>query len=232
MVTIKLLDLCCKAGGCSMGYFLASQDLGLSIEITGIDIEPQPNYPFNFIQADAVEYLKENGNKFTHIHASPPCQKYSRSTAPHRKNHEYSDLLIIIKPLLYKLGLPAVLENVMLSPLRPDIILRGDMFGLKTLRSRKFELVNWFMLQPGKQKIKPGSVVHFGEYITCTGHGQLGSMNKKKEYVKFKYALNNVLTTWSMAMGINWMNTDELREAIPPPYTHYIGLNFFRWPQT
>ena len=78
---IKLLDLCAKAGGCSVGYFQSAQDLGFEIEITGIDIEPQPNYPYNFIQTDAVAYLKKNYKKYTHIHASPPCQKYSNSTA-------------------------------------------------------------------------------------------------------------------------------------------------------
>ena len=77
MTEIKLLDLCCKAGGAAMGYKQAADDLGIKITITGIDIEPQPNYPFNFIQADAVEYLRNNWQNYTHVHASPPCQAYS-----------------------------------------------------------------------------------------------------------------------------------------------------------
>ena len=128
---------------------------------------------------------------------------------------------------MYSIGRPGVIENVMPAPLRADIVLRGDMFGLKTLRKRKFELVNWFMMQPGMQFIKPGAVVHRGEYITCTGNGNKGSMNKKKVYTPFNHAKSTVKETWSEAMAINWMTCDEMREAIPPPYTHLIGLNFF-----
>lgn len=213
-----------------MGYYQAAQELGIKIEIVGVDIEPQPNYPFNFIQADAVEYLISNGHKYTHIHASPPCQKYTQQSAIYRKQgKEYSDLLEIIRPIIHKLRKPSVIENVMSSPIRPDIVLRGDLFGLKTLRKRKFELNNWFMLQPGIQHIKRGAVVHDGKYITITGNGNLGSMNKKKQFTKFIHARGTVLKTWSEVMRIDWMTCDELREAIPPLYTRYIGLSFFTY---
>jgi DNA (cytosine-5)-methyltransferase 1 len=226
---IKLLDLFCKAGGCSVGYQRAASKLNTIIEITGIDIEPQPNYPYNFIQADAVEFLTKNWNQFTHIHASPPCQKYTNQAAQFRKKgKEYSDALEKIKPMLYSTCLPCVIENVMPAPVRPDLILRGDMFGLKTLRKRKFELVNWFMMQPGMGYIKPGAVVHRGEYITCTGNGNKGSMNKAKKYTPFLHADKTTLITWSKAMGIDWMTTDEMREAIPPAYTELIGIEFFK----
>jgi DNA (cytosine-5)-methyltransferase 1 len=145
---IKLLDLCCKAGGCSMGYFQAAQDLGIDIEITGVDIEAQPNYPFKFVQADAEQYFIENWENFTHVHASPPCQEYSVSTVAMRKaGKKYKDNLDGLSRLMYQSGLPGVIENVPTAPIRPDIILRGDMFGLKVLRKRHFELVNWFMMQ-------------------------------------------------------------------------------------
>lgn len=227
---IKLLDLFCKAGGCSVGYDLAAKELGLKIEITGIDIEPQPNYPFTFVEGDALDYLKSNHQQFTHIHASPPCQKYSQSSAPQRATRTvYSDMLEAVVPEMYKTGKPGVIENVMPAPIRGDIVLRGNMFGLKTLRKRKFETVNWFMLQPGMQFIKPGAVVHRGEYITCAGSGAKGSMNKKKEYTKFIHGKGgSIKEMWSEAMGIDWMTTRELREAIPPAYCHYIGMEFLR----
>ncbi len=228
-INIRLLDLCCKGGGCSVGYEQAAIDLGLSIKIIGVDKEPQPNYPYEFIQADAFNYLKKNGSRFTHIHVSPPCQKYSTQSAIFRaEGKKYSDLCERITPLMYESGKPGVIENVMPAPIRADIVLRGDMFGLKTLRKRKFELVNWFMLQPGMERILPGAVVDRGEYITCTGKGNLGSMNKKKQYTKFIHAGESVLDTWSRAMGISWMTVDEMREAIPPAYTRYIGYNFLK----
>ena len=71
LVLMKLLDLFCGAGGASMGYCQA----GFS-EITGIDLKPQPNYPFNFVQADAIAFLKRHGKEFDLIHASPPCQRF------------------------------------------------------------------------------------------------------------------------------------------------------------
>ena len=64
----KLLDLFCGAGGCSVGYHRAGFD------VTGVDIKPQPRYPFEFVRANALEYLAEHGCQFDAIHASPPCQ--------------------------------------------------------------------------------------------------------------------------------------------------------------
>lgn len=222
---IKLLDLCCKAGGAAMGYFKAALELGLDIEIIGVDIEEQPNYPFKFIKADAVEFLKKNWKRFTHIHASPPCQKYSCSTAQYRnQGKEYRDILKELTELMYKLCIPGVIENVQTAPIRPDVVLRGDMFGLKVLRVRHFENVNWFMMNPMKPK-KIGSVRE-GDYCCIIGKGSwTASRNDKKP----KFAEGTIRETWSKAMGIDWYMKDvEISEAIPPAYTKYIGKEFFR----
>lgn len=169
---IKLLDLCCKAGGCSEGYRRAAADMGKEIEITGIDNQLQPNYPFNFIQADAVDFLKNNYQNYTHIHASPPCQKYSNSTIKMRKlGKVYPDNLNAIRDFMYSIPLPGIIENVPGSPLRKDIILRGDMFGLKVLKKRHFEVINFFMMRPGIPK-KIGSV-KAGDFAQVLGNGQL-----------------------------------------------------------
>ena len=221
---VKLLDLCCKAGGCSMGYYQAAIEIGVDIEITGIDIEPQPNYPFNFIQYDAVEYIKKYGKYYTHIHASPPCQKYSKSTSMFRKNgKEYTDILNELRIEMLKQNKPGVIENVPEAPIRPDIVLYGYMFGLRLVRKRHFELINWFMMQHIPNE-KIGSVKN-GDLIQVVGKGQLKVSGGKR----FKYAKQNVLETWKHEMKCGWMKTNnELSEAIPPAYTKYIGVNFLK----
>jgi DNA (cytosine-5)-methyltransferase 1 len=223
MKKLNLLDLCCKAGGCSMGYFLAAKDLGIDLSITGVDIEPQPNYPFTFIQDDAVEFLKANFEDYTHFHASPPCQPYSTSTIEFRNNGKiYKDNLLDLIVEMSKTGLPGVVENVMPAPIPGDIILRGDMFGLKVLRKRKFHLLNWFCMNP----VIPDKIgsVKAGDYAQVLGKGQL----KVTGGEKFKIEGNNILEVWSNAMGINWMTIEELAEAIPPAYTRFIGRDFLK----
>ncbi len=220
MAKIKLIDLCCKAGGCSEGYKRAAKALKRSIEIVGVDIEEQPNYPFDFIKGDAVEYLRNNYQFFNRIHASPPCQKFTQATALARsKGKIYRDVLDPLKALIIESQMPAVIENVMAAPIMGDIVLRGDMFNLKVLRSRKFELVNWFMLNPMIPK-KIGSVKE-GDFAQVIGHGQLKP--SKAKAVKMEGSVHEV---WSESMGIDWMTTDELREAIPPAYTEFIGMEF------
>lgn len=221
---IKLLDLCCKAGGCSVGYYQAAQKLGLQIQITGVDKEPQPNYPFNFIQDDALNYLQNNHQYFTHVHASPPCQHYSQSTAVAKKQgKKYNDVLLpSLQQLMYSINKPGVIENVLAAPLRNDLRLYGYMFGLKVVRGRKFELVNWFCMQPGKPN-KMGSVKN-GDFAQCVGNGQKKVTNGKP----FKSDNKTILEQWKEAMQIDWMKTNhELKEAIPPAYTKYIGEQWF-----
>lgn len=222
---IKLLDLCCKAGGAAMGYYKAANDLGLKIEITGIDIEPQPNYPFKFIKADAVKYLAKQGHKYTHYHASPPCQAHTKSTAEARsKGKVYPDIISELRFLIEKTNLSGVIENVPGAPVRPDIILRGNMFDLHVLRTRHFELVNWFMMQPF-EPVKKGSV-KAGDYCSVFGKGSYRKSNKDAIP---KFQKDTVRETWSFAMGIDWPMTDtELAEAIPPAFTRYIGYELFK----
>ena len=209
----KLLDLFCKAGGAGVGYHRAG------FEVVGVDIEPQPNYPFKFIQADAIHYLLEHGHEYVIVHASPPCQKWTCSTATQRKKgKKYLDLITATRNALLYTGKPYIIENVPQAPIHPDIVLMGHMFGLKVLRKRHFE-TSFFMLQPGI--IKPVGTVKEGDYSSIFGKG---AYKKSKNNKMPKHKKNTVRETWAYAMGIDWFMKDvELSEAIPPAYTEYIG---------
>jgi len=205
---MRLLDLFCGAGGCSVGYHRAGFD-----DITGVDINPMPRYPFRFVRADALEYLAEHGHEYDVIHASPPCQAHTQLAAIWRSkgddyDNRHPDLVPRTRQMLQVAGKPYVIENVLGAPLLNPVELTGPMFGLMTIRPRLFECsfdVPFFLMSPpcartGKLGIKP---LH-GEYITVAGH-----------FSDVKYA--------RYAMGIDWMTRDELSQAIPPAYTRWIG---------
>ena len=116
----NLADLCCGAGGAGMGYHRAG------FKVTGFDIEPQPNYPFEFAQTDALEV---DLSEFDVIHVSPPCQKWSWA-ARRWTDRKRTDLITPIRDKLIKSGKPYVIENVTGAPLKNPIMLCGRMFGL------------------------------------------------------------------------------------------------------
>jgi len=134
----RLLDLFCGAGGAAKGY----HDAGF--KVTGIDINPQPNYPFDFIQADAMEiglrFLNPGPfwRPFDAVHASPPCQSYSALSPLTTKEHPR--LVEPVRGMLIESGLPYVIENVVGAPLINPIQLCGSSFGLGVWRHRIFEM--------------------------------------------------------------------------------------------
>ena len=193
-----LLDLCCKAGGCSEGYRRAG------FTVVGVDVEPQPNYPFEFHQADALEVLRTwDLSRFAAIHASPPCKAHTKTGwAYHFGYHDnHDDLLTPMRPLLEATGLPWVIENVPGAPMRVDVLLCGSQFGLNVRRHRWFE-VSWplfTLMQPcdhSRRVVSPH-----------------GNPNRFKGSAK----------DWAEGMGIDWMTGPELAQAIPPAYTEWIG---------
>jgi DNA (cytosine-5)-methyltransferase 1 len=130
-----------EPGGCSVGYARAGFD------VVGVDLKPQKNYPFEFVQADALQYLADHGQEFDAIHASPPCQHYSAATRDvNRENHP--DLVAECRELLERSGKPWVIENVMGAPLSGfSAVMCGSMFGMKVRRHRLFE-TSFLMLSP------------------------------------------------------------------------------------
>lgn len=201
-----LLDLFCKAGGCSKGYTLAG------FEIIGIDIEPQPNYPYDFIQADALETL-DNPTflaQFDVIHASPPCQYYTRMLNHGLSNrYKHPDLVDIVRTQLQTTGKIYVIENVPGSPIEKMIMLCGAMFGLRVYRHRHFES-NVLLFQPNHPH-HTNRVAHAGNIpIREQFYSPVGHMGDKNGAQR--------------AMGIDWMQTtEEIANAIPPTYTEWIG---------
>lgn len=210
---MRLLDLFCCAGGAAMGYYRAG-----FTEITGIDIRPQPRYPFRFIQADALEYLAEHGHEYDVIHASPPCQAHSDLAHLHRSkgtdyDERHKDLIPQTRALLQAIGKPYIIENVEGAPLTNSFTLCGAMFGLKVYRHRLFETSFFAIVPPhiAHHDNTPavGRGISSKGFISVTGVGGFGIPNG------FGYACS--------AMGIDWMSRPELSQAIPPAYTQWIG---------
>lgn len=219
--TLRILDICSGAGLAAIGYHQAGWS------VTGVDIAPQPRYPFEFVQADALDILSDIDycRTFDAIHASPPCQKYSQSTAPFRAlGKVYPDLVSPIRALLERIERPYVIENVPLAPIRHDIVLHGWMFGLNVMRKRCFEVGNWWAMQPGIKQ-RSGSV-RDGDFITIIGKQGYRKYKGLPRNWRPKFDQGSGLKTWHFAMGIppEYKFKDiEISEGIPPPYTKYIG---------
>ena len=143
---IRVLDLFCGAGGCSVGYMRGFAAAGLDVEIVGVDNRPQPNYPYVFVQADAMSFPLDG---FDFIHASPPCQHYSTATAWRGNRDDHPDLVDATRERLEASGVPWVIENVPGAPVRADYLLCGSAFGLNVRRHRMFE-TSWrgFSMSP------------------------------------------------------------------------------------
>jgi DNA (cytosine-5)-methyltransferase 1 len=207
----RLLDLFSGAGGAAVGYHRAGFD------VVGVDIAPQKNYPFEFHQADAMTYPLEG---FDVIHASPPCQGYSRLRhLPWLKDKVYPLLIEPTRLRLAAAGVPYVMENVEDAPLE-GLRLCGLMFGLPVYRHRLFE-TDILALQPAHRK-----------HQVVIGHGRM--LNDRAKGSSNKGAAGNQLIVTvaggqyrkadgERALGIDWMTKPELSESIPPAYTEYVG---------
>lgn len=204
----RLLDLFCGAGGAAMGYHRAG------FEVVGVDIKPQPRYPFEFHQADALEYCIEHGHEFDAIHASPPCQRYSIATHVQGNRERHPDLVGPTRDVLAMSGKPWVIENVPRAPLDNPIMFCGTMFGLQVFRHRLFECS--FRISP------PVHERHKGTCMSHRWHGEHWD-DLSGGYVTVCGGGNCRVATARKAMGIEWMTKRELNQAIPPAYTEYIG---------
>jgi DNA (cytosine-5)-methyltransferase 1 len=219
-----LLDLFCGAGGMATGYYRAGFD------VVGVDIEPQPNYPYRFVRADALEFLERmiaggtfewiGPGLFAAVHASCPCQAHS--DLQKQSKRRYPDFIAQTRDLLERWpwgGIPYVIENVEGAPLRGPVRLCGaspEFPDLRVIRHRLFEsnvpLVGTacpakhpLVVTHDKRKAHHGKLDQDTAYVQVTGGGNCTVANK------------------AAAMGIDWMTGRELNEAIPPVFGEYIG---------
>lgn len=210
----EVLDLFAGVGGAGRGYARA----GFSVH--GVDHVAQPDNPYSFRLMDALEYAYVYAAQIRDtvdlIHASPPCQRKCTLTAGTNAHlaEKYPDLYPQTKALLEEIGLPYVIEN---PSSRPDVVLCGEMFGLRVIRHRKFELGGWETEAPkhinhrGRVAGMRHGVWYEGPYFAVYGEG--GGKGS--------------VAQWQHAMGIHWTdNRKSIAEAIPPAYTEYIGRQF------
>jgi C-5 cytosine-specific DNA methylase len=204
-----LLDAFCGAGGAAMGYHQAG------FEVIGVDIVAQPRYPFEFYQGDALDFIRQYGKAFDAIHASPPCQTFTKEAGQHDTRELHKNLIPPTRATLVGTEKPYIIENVLeaRSWLISPIMLCGTMFNLGVFRHRLFEMPWWAHHHP--EHHEHTGRIGDGRYVTVTGHSGGSSLRDN--------IIHGDKQHWQQAMGIDWMVNTELAQAIPPAYTEYIG---------
>lgn len=238
---MRILDLFCGAGGAAMGLHQAFPEA----TIIGVDKKHQGNYPFNFVQGDAIEFIESaskcsfvGGSRdeypqlcdscgksyldqdhlipFDFVWASPVCHAHSRLNAINKR--VYESFIPRVRGRLVFGGVPWVIENVVGAPLHKPRMLCGQMFGLKVFRHRLFES-SFPWDAPIHMKHNGATGTHRWPYKPINGYVQVTGSGS-----------NFTISQASKAMGIDWMNTKlELSQAIPPAYSRYIGEQFKLW---
>jgi Site-specific DNA methylase len=168
-------------------------------DVTGVDIKPQPRYPFRFIQGDALNSPVRLSD-FDLIWASPPCQAFTRARAIHGREHP--NLVPQTRALLESSGRAWIIENVPGAPIRADFMLCGSQFGERRLKRHRWFECSWRplgMAQPCD---------HADDIVSVFGHGG---------------HIYHGVEDWRRVMGIEWMKRDEIAQAIPPAYSEHIG---------
>lgn len=200
----RLLDLFCGAGGCSVGYHRAGFD------VVGVDIDPHPDYPYEFHQADALTFPLEG---FDVVHASPPCQRYAAGTADRSK---HPDLVPVMRERLTAWCGVWIMENVPGAPLHNPTLICGQAMGLPRIRRHRLFESNAPLMSPG---------------CACSSRGVLGvygHLGAGRDYLRPDGSSRGRKAKGhaeaSEVMGIDWMTkVEDITEAIPPAYTEYLG---------
>lgn len=215
---MRLLDLFSCAGGAGAGYAAAG------FEVVGVDIDPQPRYPFTFFQADAIEFVTEHGHEFDVIHASPPCQAFSKTKTLH--TNEHPDLIEPTRAALRATGKPYVIENVIGAPLLDPIKLDGRHFAMTApdVDGVPLKLVRPRLFESNIALTAPATMTANSHLFTASAYGAGGGWtprhrdnpDRRGGYIPHINVLRELL-------GIDWMTKHELSQSIPPRFTEYVG---------
>lgn len=239
---MKLLDLYSCAGGAAKGYSDAGWD------VYGIDIDDQPRYPFAFRQGDVIEVMRDlldgdvltfsNGavldiGDFDAIHASPPCQAFSKTKTLH--TNEHPDLIAPTRELLVESGLPWVIENVVGAPLISPVKIEGRHFGMTApdVDGVPLKLVRPRLFESNTPLGPPSQWVPNKDLVTASVYGAGGGWtprhrdnpDRRGGYIPHIDVIKELL-------GIDWMTKHELSQSIPPRFTAWVGRQLMeRMPQ-
>lgn len=233
----RLLDLFCCAGGAAMGYHRAGFD------VYGVDINPQPNYPFAFHQGDVLEVMRElkagGAVAFTHpdgrvewctlieflmAHGSPPCQAFSRTKTLHSNTHP--ELVEPTREALRETGLPYIIENVVGAPLEGPLMLCGTEFGLQArdVDGLPLKLIRHRLFESNIPLTRAGACNHDPKVLTASVYGAGGgwtpthrdSATRRGGYVPHTDVCRELL-------GVDWTTKHELSQVVPPAFTEHLG---------
>ncbi len=197
-----------------MGYYRAG------FSVVGVDIKPQKNYPFPFIQTDAVQYILDEGHRYTGIHGSPPYQRYTKGAGKAGTRENHPDLIGPTREAMIKSGRPFVIENVEEArrDLQNPVMLCGDFLGLGVFRHRLLE-TSFDLDQP--EHPKHSGRIGDGRFVTVTG--STGGSSSRDGWT------NGSVDDWRKAMETPWMTYSEMAQAIPPAYTQLAGAALMRY---
>lgn len=207
---MRLLDLFCCEGGAAEGYRRAGFD------VVGVDNVDQPRYPFPFTKRDALEVLRDiplGSGTYAAIHASPPCQAYSRAFKHLAAPKEM--LVDVVRRELDRIGLPYVIENVVGAPMpeqptldgRHGVVVCGTSLGLRVERHRLFESNVPLYGLPCRHRD-----------LAMNPHNQAG-----RDRIYEEFGRQDPEVVWRREMGVEWMSKHGGRQAVPPAYTAFIG---------
>lgn len=214
----RILDLFSCAGGAAVGYHRAG------LEVAGVDINPQPRYPFEHHVADALEFVAAHGHEFDAIHASPPCQAFSATKSLHTNTHP--DLIGPTREALQATGRPYVIENVPRSPLTDPMVLCGTEFDLRTedVDGVPLKLIRHRLFESNIPLVRKGGCSHDKSVLTASVYVAGGgwtpkhrdSPSRRGGYVPHTDVCRRLL-------GVDWTTKHEMSQVVPPAYTEWIG---------
>jgi DNA (cytosine-5)-methyltransferase 1 len=228
-----VIDLCCKAGGFSAGLARAG------FRPVGIDVDPQPRYPYEFVRADVTRIdLAQAARVFgaVAVVGSPPCKLHTPLATVARitaTRWEHVDLIPHVRATMRATGLPYVIENVegARRHLVDPVTLCGTEFDLRTVDQDGDE--RWLKRHRLFEASFP--VGRRGACDRCSGrsstrriggvygHGGGGPRSAVARDGRRRNGYQFGADQGRAVLECPWMTRDETAQAVPPAYGEWIG---------